>query len=60
MTMEQVLKEGDLIEMSIYSAFHIRDALSSLLKYLPINHATKKSHAYNMYWWFMHMHLNKN
>jgi hypothetical protein len=33
---ETGLKEGEGIEMSIYSAFHIRDALLSFaLKYLP-------------------------
>ena len=31
---ETGLKEGGLIEMSIYSAFHIRDARSFALKYL--------------------------
>ena len=35
---ETSLKEGGGIEMSIYSAFHIRDARSlSLLIYLPIS-----------------------
>ena len=29
------LKEGGLIEMSIYSAFHIRDARSLRFKYSP-------------------------
>ena len=32
---ETGLKEGGGIEMSIYSAFHIRDARSPSLKYSP-------------------------
>ena len=32
---ETSLKEGGVIEMSIYSAFHIRDARSLRLNYLP-------------------------
>ena len=32
---ETGLKEGGVIEMSIYSAFHIRDARSLRYKYLP-------------------------
>ena len=38
---ETGLKEGEGIEMSIYSAFHIRDARSLRLKYLPCGLGSK-------------------